>query len=181
VLQKNSATNYDTSWLTLAGGGNVSNSGTPVAGQTSIWTGATTIKGVTPDSANGAAANTAGTVSTAGVMAGLGQYVTPTKNGSVLAICCGYAGCSQLQRIVMGGFRYGTGTKPVHGAAIVGTDPGGGLFTLYTAIAGQYAPFCIAVVVTGLTVGTQYWFDIWYGVNGGTGTLYSSAVTVLEF
>lgn len=47
VLQKNSNTNYDVGWTTLAGGGNVSNSGTPTADQTAIWTDATHIKGVT--------------------------------------------------------------------------------------------------------------------------------------
>lgn len=47
VLQKNSNTNYDVGWTTLAGGGNVSNSGTPTSGQTAVWTDATHIKGET--------------------------------------------------------------------------------------------------------------------------------------
>ena len=47
VLVKNSATNYDVGWTTAAAGGNVSNSGTPVAGQVAMWTDATHIQGLT--------------------------------------------------------------------------------------------------------------------------------------
>jgi hypothetical protein len=113
-------------------------------------------------------------------MAGLGQYVTPVRSGKVLAIACGYAQCTVLNRIVMGGLRWSTGTKPVHGAAGSTGTAGGGQFSFYTAVANQYAPFCVAVVATGLTVGTQYWFDLWYGVNGGTGDLYATAITLVE-
>src|SRR5262245_3136838 len=46
VLAKNSATDYDTGWITPAGGGNVSSVGTPTNGQWAQWTSATTIQGV---------------------------------------------------------------------------------------------------------------------------------------
>jgi hypothetical protein len=46
ILTKNSATNYDASWASPAGGGNVSNVGTPTSGQIAQWTAATTIQGV---------------------------------------------------------------------------------------------------------------------------------------
>jgi hypothetical protein len=46
ILTKNSATDFDTSWQTPGGGGNVSNSGTPVAGQVAEWVDATHIAGV---------------------------------------------------------------------------------------------------------------------------------------
>lgn len=46
VLQKNSNTNYDVGWVTAAGGGNVSNSGTPLNTQFAAWTDATHIQGI---------------------------------------------------------------------------------------------------------------------------------------
>jgi hypothetical protein len=46
VLSKIDATNFNTQWVTQAGGGNVSNSGTPVANQLAGWTDATHIRGV---------------------------------------------------------------------------------------------------------------------------------------
>jgi hypothetical protein len=134
-----------------------------------------------PDSAQGAPVTTAGTTSTVGVMAGVGQYITPAKGGKVLALAMGYAQMDTVNRIVMGGFRYGTGTKPTHGAATTGTDPGSGTWAFYAAVANQYAPFCAVAVLTGLTVGTQYWFDQWYGGNGGTVKLYSVAISLIEF
>ncbi len=45
VLSKIDATDYNTQWTTLAGGGNVSNVATPVNDQIGIWTGATTLEG----------------------------------------------------------------------------------------------------------------------------------------
>lgn len=47
VLAKASNTNYDLTWATPAGGGNVSNSGTPTADQVAVWTDSTHIKGTT--------------------------------------------------------------------------------------------------------------------------------------
>lgn len=53
----------DGTWATIAGGGNVSNVGTPLSGQIGIWTGATTLQGVsglTSDTSGNLAANTVG-------------------------------------------------------------------------------------------------------------------------
>jgi hypothetical protein len=69
VLTKNSATNYDTSWLAPTGGGNVSNSGTPVNGQLAQWTSATTIQGVTTLPAAAEPAHTGDVTNAAGSLA----------------------------------------------------------------------------------------------------------------
>jgi hypothetical protein len=46
ILAKNSASDFDTGWTTAAGGGNVSNSGTPTDAQLAQWTDATHIQGI---------------------------------------------------------------------------------------------------------------------------------------
>jgi hypothetical protein len=46
LLAKNTSSNYDVTWTTPAGGGNVSSVGTPVDGQWAQWTGPASIQGV---------------------------------------------------------------------------------------------------------------------------------------
>jgi hypothetical protein len=68
----------DGTWVTPAGGGNVTNVGTPTNGQIAQWTGATTIQGL----ANG---QLPGEPSTANASAGnIGEYFTATSSATAL-------------------------------------------------------------------------------------------------
>lgn len=53
ILAKSSATDYDYGWVTASGGGNVSNTGTPVDNQVAVWTDATHVEGNTALTFNG--------------------------------------------------------------------------------------------------------------------------------
>jgi hypothetical protein len=154
LLKKNSATNYDASWATGAGGARL---------QT-------------------AQLNPASTTSTAGVMMGLGStaHLTPTTTGSFLVTFCG--GCrngAAGQSAVLFGMRYGTGTAPTNGAAATGTIFGPSS-NLYSAANNAAAPFNFTALVTGLAVGTDYWFDMQVGVGAGTGIISGVTSTIIE-
>jgi hypothetical protein len=177
VLQKDSATDYDTSWITLPGGGNVSNSGTPTAGQMARWTNATTIEGQTPNVVHITPADPGGTASTAGVMVGLGQGV---GGGAPLTIQVKYSGIVLVMitgRIVNNlanaygstKMRYGTGTPPAYNTAQVGTVIGNTQYGLNLASANQSMSFTCSAIVTGLTKGTTYWFDLALASSSGSG------------
>ena len=76
---------------------------------------------------------------------------------------------------------YGTGTPPVVNATTgLGTQygPAGGRMSGFTNGTYTYAG-SFEDVITGLTLGTAYWFDLWSKVNGGTGT-WSQIIGVIE-
>lgn len=83
-----------------------------------------------------------------------------------------------------GGFvflKYGTGTAPTNGAAVAGTSvaPGAPFFTV--AAANQLLPFHIEGTVSGLTPGTQYWFDLTLGAYlGGTASVSNLNCSAFE-
>lgn len=58
LLAKNSNSDYDWHWIDASGGGNVSNSGTPTAGQGVFWTDATHIEGTSLLTLSGGLINT---------------------------------------------------------------------------------------------------------------------------
>jgi hypothetical protein len=98
---------------------------------------------------------------------GVGALITPTGSGKVLAILN-----TQLQ--TSGGYvaqcqiRYGPGTAPANGALASGTAIG----NIYQTVAGQASDgVSFAAIITGLTVGQQYWFDF------GAGATNAAAVT----
>lgn len=76
--------------------------------------------------------------------------------------------------------RYGTGTAPIAGAAVTGTQIGPLRLTGFTSGTFTYVGM-IEGEVTGLTLGTAYWFDIAGLTNGGTGTWTQIYVCVEEF
>lgn len=77
---------------------------------------------------------------------------------------------------------YGTGTAPAVNAVATGTQlpPAGGRMSGFTNGTYTYSG-SIDVVVTGLTLGTTYWFDLWTKVNGGTGTWSQATCVLMEF
>lgn len=70
-------------------------------------------------------------------------------------------------------FYYGTGAAPSNGAATTGTQIGSTM-GVTCATAGGSTPFPMSIIVTGLTPGTAYWFDI--ALNAGSGTASISAL-----
>jgi hypothetical protein len=74
---------------------------------------------------------------------------------------------------------YGTGTPPANAAAatgsvVGGTDLGGGA----VAVGSTPAPIVRNVIVTGLTLGTAYWFDIQGSKNSGFTSMGMSSIEV---
>jgi parallel beta-helix repeat protein len=100
------------------------------------------------------------------VMMGLGSTVrfTPNSTGKIeINFTCevGNAGASTNVTV---GPRYGTMTAPANGAAITGTRFGLGSDALIrpatSSASSAVSTFACTDVITGLTTGTAYWFDI---------------------
>ena len=65
--------------------------------------------------------------------------------------------------------RYGTGAAPSNGAALTGTVVGSSPGAVLSLAAGSF-PYAKTVVITGLTPGTAYWFDLSLVTNNGIST-----------
>ena len=109
-------------------------------------------------------ANPASTVSTAQVMAGLGSTITftPASTGKVLARISGLGETATAVSGYQIQGRYGTGVAPANGAAATGTAFAQGILTLRPAVANGNITWEAVGGITGLTVGTAYWFDVAY-------------------
>jgi hypothetical protein len=69
---------------------------------------------------------------------------------------------------------YGTGTAPINGAAATGTAVG----TILTLpVIATPVGFSLTYNVSGLTIGTAYWIDLRYAVDGG-GALTPSSISL---
>jgi hypothetical protein len=125
--------------------------------------------------------NPTGTTNATGLMMGLGGTckLTPTYSTRVKVEFQGYSfnptvGAQQTIKLY-----YGTGTAPTNAAVTTGTLVGGPVTS--SAPAANYAtPFPISGVITGLTPGTAYWFDLNLGVNSGTGTVNGVSCNAFE-
>jgi hypothetical protein len=180
VLQKNTATNYDVGWVSLSAGGNVSNSGTPTAGQDCQWVSATTIKGVTYANFNTVNLGAYTTTSLTGIMAGLAALITPTATGKLNITIYGTGRNDTASQGALLQMRYGTGTAPANGAApTVGTAMGS---LCNIGLAGNPAnmrvPFSMTAIVTGLALNTAVWMDISLAVTPSSGTVTLSNIGV---
>jgi hypothetical protein len=81
------------------------------------------------------------------------------------------------------GIYYGTGSAPSVGTApVTGTRANGNSWVFSPGIAGAQTIFSIECEISGLSIGTQYWFDIGIGaVATGTATVRPSSVIIEEF
>jgi hypothetical protein len=76
--------------------------------------------------------------------------------------------------------RYGTGAAPANGAAVSGTLVGKAQ-TMTAKVAADRSGFTVHGVVSGLTVGTAYWFDLsLMRVTGGTATVTGINISIME-
>lgn len=112
------------------------------------------------------------TTSTTFVMAGWGATakITPEVSGTVLVLLGTQIESTSVSTTVAVNICYGTGTAPAQNAALTGTELLGtsGLTISYS---GGIAiiPQTIPVAVSGLTIGTAYWFDFAAKVVTGAG------------
>lgn len=129
--------------------------------------------------------NPLGTASLTGVMAGLSILYTPKSTGRILVLVDGIGTNSVGDNGFFISVNYGTGTAPSNGNTATGTNIGNGLN--YSVIASGTTAntstlgFSRHGFVTGLAIGTTYWFDLAFGaISGGTATFSNTNITVIE-
>lgn len=118
-------------------------------------------------------ADPTGTSSGTDVMMGLGTTCTLTPVQST-RVALNFQG--QAQNAAAGGVasvqaRFGTGTAPANAAAATGTTVGSKVHSLQSS-ANSAVMYRAGGVITGLTLGTAYWFDVAVS-NISTGTTAS--------
>lgn len=124
--------------------------------------------------------NPTGTTSTAGVMMGLNQAITPKTTTRIHVTICGSIANNTTGDGATVRIRVGTGTAPTNGAALAGTAYGS-LQADTMVTSSLKHPFSVSALVTGLTTNTAYWVDVELAaVTGGTATLTSVACSIFE-
>lgn len=125
-------------------------------------------------------ANPATTTSTVGVMMGLAGAITPIKSTIIKIKATGSINNNTASRGAFVAMRYGAGAAPTNGAATAGTLVGAGTFH-NNAAANLTVPFAVSGIITGLTLGTAYWIDLWLGsLTSGTSGLFGITMTAYE-
>ncbi|MDH2899408.1 MAG: hypothetical protein PXY39_00380 [archaeon] len=101
------------------------------------------------------------------VEAGLGITLVPSHSGAIMIdMVLGRVSNSVAGDGVRAAIQYGTGPAPSEGAAETGVE--GFAQPLFTSTnAGDTGEITLYQVVTGLTQGTQYWFDFSFSTAGG--------------
>lgn len=126
-------------------------------------------------------ANPAGTVSTVGVMAGLNQTLKMARSGRVLVSAYGTMANNTINDGAKTQIRFGTGAAPVNGAALTGTAVGTVQTVTGELAANNLNPFSLQASISGLLLGTTYWFDLMEGaITGGTASLANMTYSVGE-
>jgi hypothetical protein len=120
-----------------------------------------------PGSVHVTPANPTGNASGTLLMMGLGSscVITPNRSGKVLFIISGNV---QNANAVDGWtyqIRYGNGGAPSNGGPLAGTA----VSALAPNVAPSSVPFSTQGIITGLTPGTPYWFDLALARFSGTG------------
>ena len=117
-----------------------------------------------------------GTASTTLKQMGLGSSLVLTpRTGKVRLTLYGWLSCTSTANMVTA-VSYGTGTAPVNGAAQTGTLLLPGLAV--SAPSGYKAAIAYDHEISGLTIGTPYWFDINLDTDAGTASLVVGQVRV---
>ncbi len=126
-------------------------------------------------------ANPAATTSTTPAMAGLGVLYTPATTGRVKVTVqatlanatAGDGGTFQVS--------FGTGSAPANGDALSGTQAGTAAQSVSPTANSAFTVAAFALV-TGLTVGTECWFDLAYAaVTGGSLAVSNVTIIIEEF
>lgn len=126
----------------------------------------------------------ASTTSTTMVMMGMGSTVTftPTGSGKALVIANGGVHATSVGAGGQMQMYYGiTPGAPANGAALTGTAVSGPkLFVNPTGQAGATFPITLVGLISNLTPGTTYWFDIALSANSGSSNLAQTNFDILE-
>lgn len=133
----------------------------------------------------GTSAAPTGTSSTAAyVMMGLGSTwkLTPKTYGVVRITISGQMKNATTADGINLIPAYGTSTAPINGASVTGTTVGINLiWTALTGLVTNGVPFCCDGIITGLSAGTAYWFDLQVkAVTGGTASVLNVTFTAQE-
>lgn len=128
---------------------------------------------------NESISNPTGTTNTAAyVMCGIAQTFTPVTSGKVLVFLSGKANNATAADGIAIQMAYGTGTAPINGATATGTVATG---LTINSTNSMFIPFTLVALVTGLTLGTAYWFDLQQeAFVGGTASLYGLSYVAVE-
>ena len=124
-----------------------------------------------PSSASKASANAGFTSTTGGTgayaMLGIGATMTPNASGNVIVTVDGFMQSELAGTVGSGlifGLAYGPGTPPVNYGGLTGTVAGTTNSFKYsaapTSITNSDEPFGFIRLISGLQVGTVYWFDV---------------------
>ncbi len=127
--------------------------------------------------------NPTGTTSASMVMMGCGQTFTPARSGNLFLLFSTRMFSSVVGDELLVQMSYGTGTPPANGAAVTGTQAGPRMSAIAVSTGGTGAPQdMIPAILTGLSVGTTYWFDAAVERSAGSGTVGLSQpnFTILE-
>jgi hypothetical protein len=125
--------------------------------------------------------NPTGTSNTSGLMMGLAQLITPQVTGRVLVTICGSIANNTNADGAAVEIRMGTGSAPANAGALTGTIYGSQATFTNMPTANAKWGFSLTALVTGLTVGTQYWIDVdLKAITGGTATISSVTVSANE-
>lgn len=131
---------------------------------------------------NGTPGNPTGTTSLTAVMMGLGgaAAITPVKTGRIAFTISGQMANNTNNDGATVQLRYGTGTAPINGAAVTGTQAGNSQ-SFTAAAANNSSGFSISPIVTGLTLGTPVWFDLGLqAATGGTASVTGITISAHE-
>lgn len=118
----------------------------------------------------------------ANLMMGLGTTckLTPVYSSRILLTFFGSVSNSGIFGNLVQ-VRFGTGTAPVNGAAATGTQVGNTNATSSTAV-NDLVGVANGGIITGLTPGTAYWFDLAVQPNGGgTSSFINGSCSAMEF
>lgn len=131
----------------------------------------------------GSQKNPTGTTSTgAAKMMGLAGSITCNFTGRVLITIQGtITNAGAIGDGANAQISFGTGTAPINGAALTGTQAGSNIGYIASTTAGE-VPFSLSNIQTGFTVGTAYWLDLALeAVTGGTAVVENVTITAMEF
>jgi hypothetical protein len=129
------------------------------------------------------------TSTTVFVMGGLGALITPAKSGNVVATLYGYltSSATTVDEGIILQLAYAPGSAgPSYQAAATGTVVGKATEYSVPTTAGAAAdvrvPVSQGALVTGLTVGTSYWFDVQMeGITGETVSINNAVLILTEY
>lgn len=125
-------------------------------------------------------ADPTGTASTSGVMMGLKVAYAPRRTGAVFVAVSGTiqndtaAQTTTVQLVVGAGL-----TPPSNGSAVTGNAAAAAQAHKADAVSSPKG-FCSQAIVFGLSLNSDYWFDLILFVSGGTGSIKSLSVSIVE-